>query len=340
VQPIAIACGDPAGIGTEITLKAVADALSAVSPKVQFVLIGDRRLLLEWNARLGLKLALETAPDSHPSLVVKDPSPNARSQTPAAGSPEAARASLEYLRQGAEGCMRGDYAALVTAPVNKEAILRSGTRFVGQTEYLAEMTATPDVTMMLLGDNAAGQWLRVALVTTHLPVRDIPAAITRPAVLRAIHHGANACELLGLPRARIAVCGLNPHAGEGGMVGDEEARFIGPAITQANAAGRNAVGPLSADTVFHAAWRGDFEVVVAMYHDQGLPPLKLVAFDTGVNWTVGLPFPRTSPDHGTAYDIAGQGIADPSSMRAAIRLAVQLANARAKRETAPTHGAG
>jgi 4-hydroxythreonine-4-phosphate dehydrogenase len=143
-----------------------------------------------------------------------------------------------------------------------------------------------------------------------------------------IELAAQACRDLGLPRARVAVCGLNPHAGEGGELGDEEQRIIGPVVLGLQRRQLDVVGPMSADTLFYRAYKGDFDAVVAMYHDQGLAPLKMVAFDTGVNWTLGLPFIRTSPDHGTAYDIAGQGVADPSSMIAAIRLAKQLANSR------------
>jgi 4-hydroxythreonine-4-phosphate dehydrogenase len=156
----------------------------------------------------------------------------------------------------------------------------------------------------------------------------VAASVTRPKVELAIELAASACHDLRLPRARVAVCGLNPHAGEGGEMGDEEIRIIGPAVLAMQRRQLDVVGPLAADTLFHRAYRGDFEAVVAMYHDQGLAPLKMVAFDTGVNWTLGLPFIRTSPDHGTAYDIAGQGIADPSSMLAAIRLAKQLAGSK------------
>jgi 4-hydroxythreonine-4-phosphate dehydrogenase len=179
--------------------------------------------------------------------------------------------------------------------------------------------------MMLLGQDDRGRWLRVALVTTHVAIKLLPARITQAKVELAIELAVRSCRALQLPRARIAVCGLNPHAGEGGQMGDEELTTIAPAIRATQARGVDVVGPLSADVVFHHALRGEYDVVVAMYHDQGLAPLKTVAFDTGINWTLGLPFIRTSPDHGTAYDIAGRGIANPSSMIAAIRLAKQLA---------------
>jgi 4-hydroxythreonine-4-phosphate dehydrogenase len=168
----------------------------------------------------------------------------------------------------------------------------------------------------------------VALVTTHVPIHDLARQITRERVELAIERAATACRDLGLPRARVAVCGLNPHAGEGGHFGTEEITTIAPAVAATRRRGADVVGPLPADTLFHHALRGDFEAVVAMYHDQGLAPLKMLAFDNGVNWTLGLPFIRTSPDHGTAYDLAGQNRANPSSMLAAIRLARQLARAR------------
>jgi 4-hydroxythreonine-4-phosphate dehydrogenase len=180
--------------------------------------------------------------------------------------------------------------------------------------------------MMLLGHDDRQRWLRVALATTHLPLRHVADAITPHAVLTAIRLAHRACLDLHLPSARIAVCGLNPHAGEGGKMGTEEITTITPAIQTAQAEGFTVSGPHAADTLFHAAAHGHHDAVVAMYHDQGLAPLKLLAFDTGVNWTLGLPFVRTSPDHGTAFDIAGRGIANPSSMVAALRLACQLAS--------------
>ncbi len=179
--------------------------------------------------------------------------------------------------------------------------------------------------MMLLGHDEKNRWLRVALATIHISIKSVPRKLTGEKITLAIELAARACRDLGLPRAKIAVCGLNPHAGEGGEFGDEEIKTIAPAVRAAQRRGLDVAGPLSGDTVFYHALQGEFDAVVAMFHDQGLAPLKAVAFDTGVNWTLGLPFIRTSPDHGTAYDIAGKGIANPSSMIAAIRLAKQLA---------------
>ncbi len=232
---------------------------------------------------------------------------------------------MAWLRAGAQRCLAGELQALVTAPVNKEAIIRSGLAFVGQTEFLTDLAGAERTAMMLLGQDDRGRWLRVALATAHLPLRDVAARLTQSKVEVAIELAARACGALGLGRARVAVCGLNPHAGEGGKLGTEEQDIIAPAVQAARGRALEVVGPLSADALFYRAYRGDFEAVVAMYHDQGLAPLKMVSFEAGVNWTLGLPFIRTSPDHGTAYDIAGQGIANPSSMIAAIRLARQLA---------------
>ena len=182
--------------------------------------------------------------------------------------------------------------------------------------------------MLLLGQDDQGRWLRVALATTHLALKKVSDHLTLNKIETAIELAAQACRDLGLQRARIGVCGLNPHAGEGGQVGDEELTIIGPAVRATQQKGLDVVGPISADALFYSAYRGNYDAVVAMYHDQGLVPLKMIGFDTGVNWTLGLPFIRTSPDHGTAYDIAGKGIANPSSMMAAIQMAKRLARAR------------
>jgi 4-hydroxythreonine-4-phosphate dehydrogenase len=183
--------------------------------------------------------------------------------------------------------------------------------------------------MMLLGTDERGRWLRVVLATTHVPLRQVSKQLTTEKIVTAIELAAQACVDLGLSRPRIGVCGLNPHAGEGGKIGTEELSTILPAVQAARKKEIDVAGPLSADALFYHAYQGAYDVVVAMYHDQGLAPLKMVAFEQGVNWTLGLPFIRTSPDHGTAYDIAGKGVANASSMVAALRLAKQLARRRA-----------
>jgi 4-hydroxythreonine-4-phosphate dehydrogenase len=325
---IGISLGDITGIGPEVTLKAL--ATEAQGDDAHYLLIGDVEHILRLNQKLGLNLPLQAHDgkdtDGHISLL-KVGGESLGSDL-VGGSPEAARAAVAWVREGAERCLRHELDALVTAPVNKEAIVRAGIAFVGQTEMLGQIAGTENTAMMLLGHDDRGRWLRVALATTHVPLRLVSEHLTRPKIKLAISLAAQACRDLGLPRARVAVCGLNPHAGEGGQMGDEEQTTIGPAVLEAQRASLDVVGPLSADALFYYAFKGDYDAVVAMYHDQGLVPLKMIGFETGVNWTLGLPFIRTSPDHGTAYDIAGQGKANPSSMVAAIQLAKQLANRR------------
>jgi len=325
---IGIALGDITGIGPEVTLKAV--AAEAQLGDERYLLIGDERYIEKLNDQL--KLGLELKPYNHADKSARfsifNPTAVSLAGNLAAGSLEAALAAVAWVREGAQRCLQGELNALVTAPVNKEAIIRAGIPFVGQTELLSELAGTDRTAMMLLGQDDRGRWLRVALATTHIPLKDVSDKLTAEKIERVIGLAARACQQLGLPRARIAVCGLNPHAGEGGELGREEITVISPAVQAAQQRGLEAVGPLSADALFYNAYRGDYDAVVAMYHDQGLAPLKMVAFEHGVNWTLGLPFIRTSPDHGTAYDIAGQGKANPSSMRAAIRLAKQLIKTR------------
>jgi 4-hydroxythreonine-4-phosphate dehydrogenase len=322
---MAISVGDVTGIGPEVTLKALAQQASA--DEARYVLIGDRRCLEDLNARLGTGLPLKPYPGRSPAerFVILETTPTQLAQDLKPGAAEAARAAVDWVRTGATLCLRGEAGGLVTAPVNKEAIVRAGVPFVGQTELLSEIAKTDRTAMMLLGEDDRGRWLRVVLATTHVPLKEVSAQLTHDKVELAIERAAQACRDLRLPRARIAVCGLNPHAGEGGKMGTEEQTVIAPAVEAARRRGFDAAGPFSADALFHSVYRGDYEAVVAMYHDQGLAPLKMVAFEQGVNWTLGLPFVRTSPDHGTAYDIAGRGEASPSSMVAALRLAKALA---------------
>jgi 4-hydroxythreonine-4-phosphate dehydrogenase len=329
---IAIALGDPSGVGPEVALKGVASELPA--DESRYLLIGDEALVQSLNQQLGLRLDLHaTHSPATRRISVLNP---LREATPRASllaphSADAARAALAWLRHGAKLCLRGEADVLVTAPVNKESIIRSGEKdFVGQTELLSALAKTERTAMMLLGCDDRERWLRVALATTHVPIARVAQSLTREKIELAIELAAQACRDLGLPRARVAVCGLNPHAGEGGKIGDEEITTIIPAVKAVRSRGLDVVGPLAADTLFHYAFRGDHDAVVAMYHDQGLVPLKMIGFETGVNWTLGLPFIRTSPDHGTAYDIAGKGLANPASMIAAIRLAKNLARREAK----------
>jgi 4-hydroxythreonine-4-phosphate dehydrogenase len=325
---LGISLGDVTGIGPEVTLKAL--AAEHAKEAGRYLIVGDAAHLhaLNEQLRLGLRLEPYAGPDAVPGVYVLNPLSDPLPHGLPPGAPAAARAAVTWLEHCAERCLRGELQAMVTAPVNKQAIVAAGFAFVGQTEFLSQLAHTEETAMMLLGQDDRGRWLRVALATTHLPLRVVADHLTAAKVERAISLAARACRDLKLPRARIAVCGLNPHAGEGGAMGNEEQTVIGPAVAAARARGLDAVGPQSADALFYSVYRGDYDAVVAMYHDQGLAPLKMVAFEQGINWTLGLPFVRTSPDHGTAYDIAGQGKANPSSMIAALRLAQQLVRAR------------
>ncbi len=325
---LGISLGDATGIGPEVALKAIAAETAADAYK--YLLIGDENLLPRLNQEFALNLPLKKFSNYNDRgrFFFINPLAASLPENLPAGSPLAANAAVAALREGGERCLRGELAALITAPVNKESIIRAGNKFVGQTEFLSELANTQRTAMMLLGTDERGRWLRVALATVHIALKTVSEKLTAEKITLAIELAAQSCRDLGLSRAKIAVAGLNPHAGEGGEFGDEEIKTIAPTVLAMQKRGFDVTGPLSGDTVFHYALQGDFDAVVAMYHDQGLAPLKAVAFDSGVNWTLGLPFIRTSPDHGTAYDIAGKGIANPGSMIAAIRLAKQLARNR------------
>ena len=245
---------------------------------------------------------------------------------PGHANAQAGAAAARWVEQAVRGCLAGELAAMVTAPLNKQGLHAAGYRFPGHTELLAELTGTKRFAMMMVGGG-----LHVALVTTHLALAEVSAAMTREKILEVIELAQGAMRQLGIARPRIAVAGLNPHAGEGGAFGREEIEIIGPAVQAAAGQGIDVCGPISADAMFVQVGAQKFDAQVAMYHDQGLIPVKMLAFDSGVNWTLGLPLIRTSPDHGTAYDIAGKGIADPSSMIAAINFAARLASAKPER---------
>jgi 4-hydroxythreonine-4-phosphate dehydrogenase len=344
LKPICISIGDITGIGPEVSLKALAAEIRA--DDARYVLIGDEAHLHDLNRSLGIGLSLGVYPGGCDRGTARGPEGSEGQDHLSAGvssqisilspwaplppqppqwSAAVASAAVEWVREGAVRCLSGEFSAMVTAPVNKEAIVRAGHSFIGQTEMLSEIAVCGRTAMMLLGTDAAGRWLRVVLATTHVPIREVSDKLTTEKVALAIELASQSCRELRLPRARVAVCGLNPHAGEGGKMGTEELTTITPAVVAMRKQGLDVHGPFSADALFHYVYRGDYDVVVAMYHDQGLVPLKMVAFEQGINWTLGLPFVRTSPDHGTAYDIAGQGKADASSMIAALRLAKQLA---------------
>jgi 4-hydroxythreonine-4-phosphate dehydrogenase len=290
---IALTSGEPAGIGPELCVRLASQA--------DVVVIGDR-LLLKGAPRV-------------------EHVPLARPVTPGKLDPANARYVLAVLDRAIRGCMEGEYAAMVTAPVQKSVINDAGIAFTGHTEYLAEHASTPDVVMMLVGGG-----LRVALATTHLALTDVPRAITRHGVLTALRVlDADLKRRFGIARPRILVAGLNPHSGESGHLGREEVDVITPAIGDALAAGIDAKGPIPADTLFVPERVRQADAVLAMYHDQGLPVLKYASFGRGVNITLGLPFIRTSVDHGTALDLAGTGRADHTSLAEALKLASDLA---------------
>ena len=304
----------------------------------RLVILGDREVLAARAARVGLapKYADYDPASFAPSSGVVEVWHQPLAAPPVPGHPDPTNGAsvLSMLRHACDACAQGAFAALVTAPVQKSAILDAGLPFTGHTEYFAERTGTPRVVMMLVG-GAADTPLRVALVTTHLPLAAVPAAITRDAVRETLAIvDADLRRRFGIAAPRIAVCGLNPHAGESGHLGREEVDTIAPAIADARDSGIDAHGPLPADTVFVPSQARAYDAIVAMYHDQGLPVLKAASFGHGVNVTLGLPFPRTSVDHGTALDLAADAdrakLADPGSLHAAVELAIALAQDTAR----------
>lgn len=364
--PIAITMGDACGIGPEIVLKALA-AIGTDRPDLaaRLVVYGDPSLLGRTARRLGLPLAITACDSASQAAQALDAAiddaggargPHSRT-TPIPVAVVAcsklpddlpigridARAGLAAhtaIVRASRDAIAGQIAAVVTAPIHKEALRAAGIHHPGHTEILAELAGASDVRMML-----ANHELRTILVTIHVSLREAIEQITLAAVADTITIAHTGLQKLGIAHPRIAVAGLNPHAGEGGLMGREEIEIIAPAIAQARTQGIDASGPWPGDTVFMRA-RGfrDFDVVVAMYHDQGLIPVKYLGIEQGVNITVGLPFIRTSVDHGTAFDIAGQGIADASSLRAAIDLAITLCaaspgDAARSSMTAPAHPA-
>lgn len=308
---VGITLGDINGIGPEVALKA---ARLFRQPGVRLVFVGSASALLEQARALRLP--------AHGD--VRDPAPALRPRwQPGQLAAGASAAAAAWIRAAAAACLNGELDAMVTAPISKEGFHKAGVMVPGHTEMLADLTGAKRYAMMLFGGG-----LRVLLVTRHLPLSKVARALTPGKVLEAIAIASEALPWMGCRRARIAVCGLNPHAGDGGEIGREEIDIIAPAIRRARRGGADAVGPVPADAVFHQALAGKYDAVVAMYHDQGLGPLKMLAFEKGVNVTLGLPIVRTSPDHGTAFDIAGKGAANPSSMLEAIRWAAKLARRR------------
>jgi len=322
---IAISMGDPAGIGPEVALKALADA--DVRALANWIFVGDRWVVEQLAGEIGYRPdrvttqldAVETAagvllwdkrqlsPDGHQFSRV---------------NADCGRAALDYVRTSVELCLSGRAQAIVTAPLSKEAVALSGQHFSGHTEYIAELCGVNDSRMLLFNEQ-----MRVVHVSTHCSLAEA-ARLSEDRILKTIELGHEALVWLGWPRPRIAVCGLNPHAGENGMFGNEESAVIAPAIERARSLGMNCEGPFPADTLFMQAVRGKCDLIVAMYHDQGHVPMKLLDFEHTVNVTLGLPIVRTSVDHGTAFDIAGQNLANADDMKTAMRLAVRLVECR------------
>jgi len=315
---IAVSMGDPAGVGPEILVRAMNDP--RVRKSAEVLAVGDAGVLRE-----AAKVVRKKPPAAEKVVGVT----NIDLKKLKTGKPTklSGEASIAYIEEALYMTAIGDADAFATCPISKEAAAKAGFAFPGHTEFIAHLTDTKDFVMMLGGAD-----LKVVLVTIHEPIRKVPGLVTLESVLRTIRITDAAFRAdFGIKKPRIAVCGLNPHAGEAGMFGDEDAKAVAPAVKKARRAGIDAVGPLPADTVFYrAVRRKEFDCVVAMYHDQGLGPLKLLHFDDGVNATLGLPVVRTSVDHGTAYDIAWKGVASHESLVSAIEMAALMAGRRAK----------
>ncbi len=325
---LAITIGDPAGIGPEVTLKALQHA--HVTERCRPLVLGDRRILERAAGWLGLHPTIinVAAPNAgeyaHGTITLLDlENAEPADCPPGQISAAAGRAAVEYVFRACDLAMAQHADAVVTAPLNKAAMNLAGFAYAGHTELLAERTGAGKVSMLLVSSK-----LRVVHVSTHVALEEAIRRVTPERVEAVIELAYQSCRALGIAAPRIAIAGLNPHAGEGGLFGDQEQRAIQPAIVAARTRGRDVSDPQPPDTVFLRAVRGAYDIVVAMYHDQGHIPMKLLAFDSGVNVSVGLPIIRTSVDHGTAFDIAGSGKASEESMLAAIDVAIQMIQAR------------
>jgi 4-hydroxythreonine-4-phosphate dehydrogenase len=316
---VAVTSGEPAGIGPDLCLD-----LAARSVDARLVVLADIDMLEQRKMRLGRAVTLERYPGSgKPQAHVLEVLhfPLARPCRPGELDAANSRYVLALLERALQGCLSGEFDAMVTAPVHKGIINDAGIAFTGHTEYLAEQCRVPQVVMML-----AGAGLRVALATTHLALKDVPAAITPESLERTLRVLVSALQRdFGVSRPRVLVSGLNPHSGEGGHFGREELEVIAPVLERLRQEGYDLAGPLPADTLFHPERLKGADCVLAMYHDQGLPVLKFASFGAGVNVTLGLPIIRTSVDHGTALDLAGSGRADPGSLFSAVEMAVGMA---------------
>ena len=320
--PVALTCGDPSGVGPEIAVAARA----VLRDTLPLVWIGDPRHLPDGTGWVEVDTPQEAlgAPADHLPVLRHD---FAAPATPGAPDPANASGVVAVISRAVEMAMSGEVAGVCTAPISKAELMRHAAfAFPGHTEFLAHLAGVRDVVMMLAADE-----LKVVPVTIHIPLSEVPEALTAQAIettIRILHAALR--RDFGLTAPRIAVAGLNPHAGEAGLMGREEIEVIAPALDKLRAEGMHISGPLPGDTMFHVAARARYDAAVAMYHDQALIPIKTLAFDRGVNVTLGLPFVRTSPDHGTAFDIAGKGVANPTSTIEALKLAARMAEARAR----------
>jgi len=321
---IAITMGDPNGIGPEIILKLHRD--KKVRNFCLPVVIGDIAVLESYSKLLGIKSGIYSIRNSVREevrsgksgeiMVIDEGCFDIKDLKPGKIQAECGSAAVRYIKKAVELALDGEIDGIATAPISKEAMNRAGFNYPGHTELLGELTRTKHFTMMFIGGE-----LNVALVTTHMALKDVPKAIKKERVYKTIEIVNNGLKDFGIKTPKIAVCALNPHGGEGGIFGNEEEKEILPAILEAKDNGFNAEGPYSADTLFYRAAKEKFDAVISMYHDQGLIPVKIKGFGRSVNATMGLPIIRTSVDHGTAFDIAGKGVADHKSLLEALRIA-------------------
>ena len=320
VPAIAITMGDPAGIGPEVIVKALADP--EVARLARWTLVGNGEILSRARTRTGMAFSGEADVE-----ILETGDPKVFEQPLGKVNSICGQAAVDYVEAATHLCLRGAADAVVTAPLNKEAVSRTGRSFSGHTEFIAELCGVTESRMLLTNDR-----LRVAHVSTHISLRRA-CDLDPTRILRTIELGHKAVRSMGFAKPRVAVCGLNPHAGENRLFGDEDSRAIQPAVDAARAKGILCDGPVAADTIFHKAVAGDYDLVIAMYHDQGHIPMKLLDFENTVNVSLGLPIIRTSVDHGTAFDIAERYVADPRNMKAALRLAVTMASHKQERST-------
>ena len=322
MNKIAITMGEPGGIGPEIIVKSLycAEIRNYCNP----IVIGNAEVMKEAVKLTGLPLnvkPISNLSDSKPTvgrievIDIRSPQPFKKGVP----SKKSGIAEVKYIKKAVELALKKDVRAIVTAPISKQSLKLAGYKWPGHTELLAELTKSKHFAMMFVSEK-----LKLILATIHVSIKDVPRIINEKLVLKTIILAKKGTDMLGIKTPRIAVAGLNPHAGESGIFGREEIKLIMPAVQKARKEGIDVSGPYPPDVVFYKAYKGEFDIVVCMYHDQGLIPFKMLAFDTGVNVTVGLPIIRTSPDHGTAFDIAWKNMASPSSMIEAIKLASKL----------------